>query len=485
MLSSVKRWSLRSLVGVGLAIATIVLVRAVDSLRGPPLQLWHKVIPHELKAAELDRTDWAGYLAAEDGVFRTVEQEVTAKLPQADRVPGNRYFAGSPLHPARFATDWNRSFVLEPAGTPRGAVVLLHGLTDGPYSLRHVAELYRGEGFVAFGLRLPGHGTVPAALTEVSWRDWLAAARLAMREARRHAGPGTPLHLVGYSNGGAVAMKYALDALGDPALPRPDRIVLFSPMVGVTGFARFAGIAGWAAYVPAFAKAAWLSILPEFNPFKYNSFPVHAAVQSHALTQEVQGAVRARARDGVIEGLAPVLTFQSVLDSTVSTPAVLSALYAHLPRNGSEVVLFDVNRAAKLGPLLRPRAQVLADRILPAGPRTYRSIVVTNAGPDDAAAVVRVTEPGQTMASVLPLGLSYPRDVFSLSHVATPFPPEDGLYGTAPDPSDDFGIRLGTVAARGEQGSLVIDLDTLMRMSSNPFFPQVAERIRQGIRASR
>jgi alpha-beta hydrolase superfamily lysophospholipase len=45
--------------------------------------------------------------------------------------------------------------------------VLLHGLTDSPYSLRHIAKLYRERGFVAIGIRMPGHGTVPAGLTDV------------------------------------------------------------------------------------------------------------------------------------------------------------------------------------------------------------------------------------------------------------------------------------------------------------------------------
>ena len=53
-------------------------------------------------------------------------------------------------------------------------------------------------------------------------------------------------------------------------------------MIGITAFARFAGIAALPALLPAFAKAAWLGILPEFNPFKYNSFPVNGARQSIA-----------------------------------------------------------------------------------------------------------------------------------------------------------------------------------------------------------
>ena len=62
-----------------------------------------------------------------------------------------------------------------------------------------------------------------------------------------------------------------------------------------------------------------------------------------------------------------------------------------------------------------------------------------------------------------------------------PFPPSNGLCGFEPDPDDDFGIRLGAVAARGERGALIVSLDTLLRMSSNPFFPYLLERIEEGI----
>lgn len=68
-------------------------------------------------------------------------------------------------------------------------------------------------------------------------------------------------------------------------------------MIGVTSFARFAGIAGWPAIFPAFAKAAWLGIVPEFNPFKYNSFPVNAARQSYLLTSVLQQHIARDARN--------------------------------------------------------------------------------------------------------------------------------------------------------------------------------------------
>jgi len=73
--------------------------------------------------------------------------------------------------------------------------------------------------------------------------------------------------------------------------------------------------------------------------------------------------------------------------------------------------------------------------------------------------------------------VSYPAEIFSLSHVALPFPQSDGLYGMQPDPSEDFGVRLGAMAVRGERGALVVSLDALLRLSSNPFFPYLTERI--------
>ena len=76
-----------------------------------------------------------------------------------------------------------------------------------------------------------------------------------------------------------------------------------------------------------------------------------------------------------------------------------------------------------------------------------------------------------------PLGLAYPPGVFSLSHVALPFPVDDGLYGTQPSPDEDFGVHLGTIAARGERGVLVVPMDELMRLSANPFYPYLIQRI--------
>jgi alpha-beta hydrolase superfamily lysophospholipase len=474
----------RGAIVVVISALSLLGLRIYDTQRGAPLEPWHTFTPHELSIAELDRSSWTEFLQAEDAAFESVRKEVTQKLAPDERIPVNRYFDGSAIYPPHFAQDWNRSYVLEPEGKPVGAAVFLHGLTDSPYSLRHVARQYRDRGFVSVAIRLPGHGTVPAGLTDIEWQDWLAATRLAVREARRQAGPSALLHLVGFSNGGALALMYALEALENDKLSRPDRIVLISPMIGITAFARFAGLAALPAILPSFAKAAWLSVLPEFNPFKYNSFPVNGARQSHLLTNALQQKILQLGRENRLKDLAPLITFQSVMDFTVSTRAIISSLYAHLPANGSELVLFDLNRNTKFGPLLNASSDTLLSRMLPAAPRPFRVSIITNASADSSDVVERVTEAGATTETVRDLGLQYPFDVYSLSHVALPFPTSDSLYGLNPDPKENFGINLGAVAARGERGTLIVNLDSLLRMSSNPFFPYLIERIDEPLRGA-
>jgi alpha-beta hydrolase superfamily lysophospholipase len=483
MTMHMKRFLVRLLVAILLIGMAALAVRSYRALQGPPLQPWHTYVPVELRAGELDAADWPRYVAQEQAIFDGVLANVTQRLEPDARVPYNRYFEGSPVFPPKFAHDWNRSYVIEPASAPRGAVVLLHGLTDSPYSLRHIARLYAEHGFLAIGMRMPGHGTVPAGLTDVRWEDWSAATRLAVREARRRVPAPLPLHLVGFSNGGALAVKYSLDAIEDPRLPPADRLVLFTPMIGITRFARFAGLAGLPAMLPPFARAAWLSNLPEFNPFKYNSFPVNGARQSYRLTDALQAQIQRLGRAGQLATMPAVLTFQSVIDFTVSTPAILAALYAFLPDNGSEIVLFDVNRTVKFGPLLRPSAYVALERLTPTTPQAYRFTAVVNAGDDTDATVERSIAPGELRAIERPLGLPYPAGIFSLSHLAIPIPPDDPLYGTQPDPANrtEFGLNLGVLDARGERGALIVDQDFLTRLPSNPFFPYLLGRVEEGI----
>lgn len=466
---------------VGIVLVVLLAVRVYLSQQGPELHLWHTWRADEMSVRELDNADFAGYLAREKAIFTDLDNAVTAKTAGEEQTPLNRYYRQSLVWPGQFAPDANRSFVLMPAGKPRGAVVLLHGLTDSPYSVRRFAVNYQQHGFVAVVPRLPGHGTAPGALTDVDWEMWLAATRLAVREATRLAGEAVPLHLVGYSNGGALAMKYALDALDAPALRKPQQVILLSPMIGVTAFARFAGFAGLPALLPPFAKAAWLNISPEYNPYKYNSFPVNAARQSWLLTKALQEQIGRAARENRLANLPPVLAFQSVMDSTVSTRAVVSGLFDQLPANGSELVMFDINQAASFRPLFKPSSWTATTALLPVAQRRYGVTIITNASEHSFSTVAKITPAGRTQETVVPLAQSWPQDVYSLSHVAVPFPPDDDLYGREPGVKNRYGISLGTIALWGETSVLSVGKEALMRVTSNPFYDFMQERINSRI----
>jgi alpha-beta hydrolase superfamily lysophospholipase len=464
------------LIAAALLLALLAL-RIVLTRGAAALEPWHLFVPDEPAVEAIEQADWAHYLAAEDRLMAAVEDEVSGRLAPADQVPINRYFKGSPVHPEGLRRNWNRSFVLEPDGPLRGAAVLLHGLTDSPYSLRHIAMAYRSRGFVAIAIRLPGHGTTPAALSRIGWHHWAAATRLAIREARRRIGRALPLHLVGYSNGGTLALDHALACLDDASLERPDQLVLLSPMVGITAAARFAGIAGWPAIVPRWARTAWIKIVPEYNPFKYNSLPVNAARQSYRVTRDLQRRLARHMKDGRLAELPPVLTFQSVVDATVLTDAVIHGLHARLAPQRSDLVLFDVNRATRFGHLIRPMAARDAWSLLPPAPRPFAVTVVTNRDAGSTQAVATSAAAGSLDTVRRPLDLAFPRDVYSLSHIALPFPLHDSLYGLEPDLPDEFGISLGAMATRGERNVLAVPGDELTRATCNPFFAYLVERI--------
>ncbi|MBE3177452.1 alpha/beta hydrolase [Enterobacter cloacae complex sp. P3B] len=462
---------------VGIVLVVLLAVRVYLSQQGPDLHLWHTWRADEMSVRELDNANFTGYVARENAIFAELDRAVTAKTAGEEQTPLNRYYRQSLVWPGQFTPDANRSFVLMPAGKTRGAVVLLHGLTDSPYSVRHLAENYQQHGFVAVVPRLPGHGTAPGALTDVDWEMWLAATRLAVREATRLTGDNVPLHLVGYSNGGALAMKYTLDALDSSVLRRPQQVILLSPMIGVTAFARFAGFAGLPALLPPFAKAAWLNISPEYNPYKYNSFPVNAARQSWLLTKALQEQIGRAARENRLANLPPVLAFQSVMDSTVSTRAVVTGLFDQLPANGSELVVFDINQAASFRPLFKPSSWTATSALLPVVQRRYGVTIITNADAHSFSTVAKTTPAGSTRETVVPLVQTWPQDVYSLSHIAVPFPPDDDLYGREPGVKNRYGISLGTIALWGETSVLSVGKEALMRVTSNPFYDYMQERI--------
>jgi len=457
----------------GALLACVGLYLAV-SLNKPELDPWHEDSLHGefQRGMRSEIASLEAYLAIEHRLFD--ELETWCEGVGLTAGPLNRFNLESPTCPLGFDRNWNRTFVLEPEDT-RGGALLLHGLSDSPYSVAALGRVLSDEGYLVIGLRLPGHGTVPGALQDVNWRDWRAAVSLAARTLRERIGEDKPLILGGYSNGAALALDYTLRALDDTDLPRPDKLIFFSPALAVSRLAALARWQRWASYLPGMSKLGWNSLVLEYDPYKYNSFSLNAAEQIYRLTNGLEGGLQALEKAGCIGELPPVLTFQSAVDATVPPFHSLRRLYGRVESNGSEIVVFDVNREAQLEMFLTPGVNQLIDVLKGTGAVSYHATLVTNATDESLDLMAQHRPAGEVAWSDEPLELTWPRGVYSLSHVALPFPQDDPIYGAEPQGTGPF--PLGRVEPRGERGALTVPITLLMRLRYNPFFPYVERRV--------
>ncbi len=455
------------------AFATLVVVAIVVIDNKPELSVWHQAYLDEEFTEKSPITTLQDYLALEDKLFAQLERDVYGKIAARERTDFNRYNAGSRSDPGIWPRNWNRTFELAAGDAPYG-ILLLHGYSDSPYSLRGLGQMLHGEGAHVLGLRIPGHGTAPSGLKQATFEDMATAVRLGMMHLRNQLGD-RPLFIIGYSNGGALATHYSLAAIEDTSLPRPAGIILMSPEIGVTPIAALASWQAWIGDLLGLDKLAWNTVEPEYDPFKYGSFAVNAGEQTHRLTGAIQSQLDRLEESGRLGEIPPILAFQSAVDATVTAAALLSGLFDRLTAGDHQLVIFDVNRIYEAQGLLKKPIDL--DSLLTGPERSYSVGIVTNRDDASAAVVLRQRLEGEATTSIKELGLAWPEDIYSLAHIALPFAPNDPVYGND-SASENPGVRLGRMALRGENRTLAIPNTAMTRLHWNPFFPFLSDRIR-------
>lgn len=116
------------------------------------------------------------------------------------------------------------------------AVLLVHGFTSTPQSMRDWAEHHAAAGLTVRVPRLPGHGTTWQELNRTRWPDWYAGAERALLEL---TDGGRPAVVGGLSMGGALALRLAQEhpdrvaglVLVNPAVLIEDRRVVLLPVL--------------------------------------------------------------------------------------------------------------------------------------------------------------------------------------------------------------------------------------------------------------
>jgi carboxylesterase len=121
-------------------------------------------------------------------------------------------------------------------GTLAGiGILLMHGFTGSPVSIRPLAELLSKRGFAIELPLLPGHGTAPRDLLPFRYTDWRAEAKAALERLRART---EHVVAVGLSMGGTLVLDLAtterLDGvvtINVQILDRGGMIVKLAPML--------------------------------------------------------------------------------------------------------------------------------------------------------------------------------------------------------------------------------------------------------------
>lgn len=201
-------------------------------------------------------------------------------------------------------------------------ILLVHGLTDSPFTYHDLAQIYFQQGYTVRTLLLPGHGTAPDALKNISAQQWQQATDYAINRTIKDY-----KHVVlgGYSTGAALLINYLTT---QPIVSENIKaLMLFSPA------SEPHNKNGWAAkWIDLIPFVNWIDEDADIDFAKYESFPWNAAAAA-------DDAMRMIALDHIDKRTfpaIPVFTALSDIDTTIdskATLALLSALHKISPRN--------------------------------------------------------------------------------------------------------------------------------------------------------
>lgn len=194
---------------------------------------------------------------------------------------------------ARSARSWSA-----PGGDV--GVLVLHGFTGNPTSVRPLAERLAGAGLAVELPRLPGHGTTWRDLARTSWTEWAAEADAALDRLRARA---ATVAVAGLSAGGTLALHLAQTRPADVA-----GLALINPSISFRHpLKAVAGLVG--RVVPTLPAIGNDIARPDVDELPYDRVPLRAAASLFALQDHV--------RDRLAAVRAPTLVLTSRVDHTV------------------------------------------------------------------------------------------------------------------------------------------------------------------------
>jgi len=171
----------------------------------------------------------------------------------------------------------NSPFEWKPENFNGSGVLLIHGLYDSPFAVQDVAKYFYNKGYLVRAILLPGHGTVPADLLGVSYKDWLLATEFGINSFNNVE----RLFVAGFSTGALLAHHHALTS------NKIDGIISFAPAFEIKS--RYAFMADWHKVISwAIERTKWVYIGDDNDPAKYESLTFNSAHQVYMLGNAYQ-----------------------------------------------------------------------------------------------------------------------------------------------------------------------------------------------------
>ena len=165
-----------------------------------------------------------------------------------------------------------------PDGKYENGILLIHGLLDSGYTMNVLGEFLQKKCFAVEIILLPGHGTVPGDLLNVTAQDWIDSVHYGVTQLDRLV---QNKYIMGYSLGGLLAVN---EIEQDPKVFKA--AILFGPALELhTQYQPMIPAVYWLSRV--IPRLQWLAFFGDHINVRYESYPLNPVYQIVKLITQV------------------------------------------------------------------------------------------------------------------------------------------------------------------------------------------------------
>lgn len=327
------------------------------------------------------------------------------------------------------------------------AILLIHGLTDSPFSFHDLSQFFYQQGFTVRTVLLPGHGTAPSELLNTNYSEWQQAAKFAIEQTLNDY---NEVYLGGLSTGGALIFNYLMQK--KHVDKKIKGLFMWSPASKAKS-----DLAWLAKYIDVIPFVDWIDLDADIDFAKYESFPFNAAAQVDSLMSLVvgEGASASRKMHEI-----PIFVVVSEHDQTIDTEHTLQLVQEWQ--------------------LASPKEQMKKSVLIYYGDN--------NKLPTKLADVMKVIVPECSPENLC-------SDIFDVAHIATTNSPDNPHYGVkgqyrncghyVNDTNRYKACKQNKQVIKGEVTAINLNNDLPMqRLTYNPYYQEMLDEMTTFLKAT-